>query len=95
MAIHIRRREFLLGGATAAWPLAARAQQAGKVHRIGFLGVFSYADYRRQVDGLLTGLRQLGYEEGKNIVIHYRWAEGEYGRLGQFAVELVKLKSMC
>src|SRR5262245_13252439 len=93
MAIHIRRREFVftLGGAAAAWPLAARAQQAGKVHRIGFLGVFSYADYRPQVDGLLTGLRQLGYEEGKNIVIHYRWAEGEYGQLGKFAVELVKL----
>jgi putative tryptophan/tyrosine transport system substrate-binding protein len=89
----MRRREFitLLGG-TAAWPLAAHAQQpSGKTYRIGFLGVFSYAEYRRQVDGLRTGLRQRGYEEDKNIVIHYRWAEGRYDRLAQFAAELVKL----
>jgi ABC-type uncharacterized transport system substrate-binding protein len=89
----MRRREFIvfLGGAAAAWPLAARAQPSGKVYRIGFLGLFSYVEYRRQVDGLRTGLRQLGYEEGKNILIHYRWAEGRYDRLAQFAAELVKL----
>jgi putative ABC transport system substrate-binding protein len=85
----------LLGGA-AAWPLlirsfAAAAQPSGKVYRIGFLGVFSYAEYRRQVDALRTGLSQLGYEEGKNIVIHYRWAEGNYDRLHGLATELVKL----
>src|SRR5262249_31917111 len=92
MAIHIRRRELLvtLGGA-AAWPVAARAQASGKTYRIGFLGVFSYAEYRRQVDALLMGLRQLGYDEEKNIVIHYRWAEGRYDRLAQLAAELVKL----
>src|SRR5262245_44279378 len=63
----MRRREFitLLGGA-AAWPLAASAQPSGKTHRIGFLGVFSYSEYRRNVDALHRGLRQLGYEEGKN-----------------------------
>jgi putative tryptophan/tyrosine transport system substrate-binding protein len=89
----VKRREFitLLGGAAVAWPLAARAQPSGKVYRIGFLGVFSYAEYRRQVDGLRTGLRQLGYEEGKNIVIHYRWAEGRYDRLPELAAELVNL----
>jgi ABC-type uncharacterized transport system substrate-binding protein len=89
----MRRREFIvfLGGAAAAWPVAARAQPSGKVYRIGFLGLFSYVEYRRQVDGLRTGLRQLGYEEGKNILIHYRWAEGRYDRLAQFAAELVKL----
>jgi putative tryptophan/tyrosine transport system substrate-binding protein len=89
----IRRRDFviLLGGAAAAWPLTARAQTSGKTYRIGFLGVFSYAEYRRQVDGLRTGLRQRGYEEDKNIVIHYRWAEGRYDRLAQLAAELVKL----
>ena len=93
----LKRREFitLLGGA-AAWPLlirsfAASAQPSGKVYRIGFLGVFSYAEYRRQVDALRTGLSQLGYEEGKNIVIHYRWAEGRYDRLPELAAELVKL----
>jgi ABC-type uncharacterized transport system substrate-binding protein len=89
----MRRRAFisLLGGAAAAWPLAARAQTSGKTYRIGFLGVFSYAEYRRQVDALLMGLRQLGYDEGKNIVIHYRWAEGRYDRLPELAAELVKL----
>ena len=75
----LRRREFitLLGGAAAAWPLAARAQPSGKTYRIGFLGVFSHTEYRRLVDALRTGLRQLGYEEGKSIAIEYRWAEGK------------------
>jgi putative tryptophan/tyrosine transport system substrate-binding protein len=88
----VKRREFmsLLGGA-AAWPMAVRAQQTGKTYRIGFLGVFSYAELRHRVDALRTGLRQLGYEEGKNIVIHYRWAEGRYDRLPDLAAELVKL----
>jgi putative ABC transport system substrate-binding protein len=90
----MRRREFitLLGGAAAAWPLAARAQPSWKVYQIGFLGVTSYdAEYTPRVDALRTGLRQLGYEEGKNIVIHYRWAEGRYDRLPALATELVKL----
>src|SRR6266704_3398286 len=89
----MRRRNFiaLLGGAATAWPLAAHAQTSGKTYRIGFLGVFSYAEYRRLVDALLMGLRQLGYDEGKNIVIHYRWAEGRYDRLPELAAELVKL----
>jgi len=77
--------------AAATWPLAARAQTSEKTYRIGFLGVSSYAEYRRQVDALLMGLRQLGYDEGKNIVIHYRWAEGRYDRLLELAAELVKL----
>jgi len=92
MIAKLKRRDFitLLGGA-ASWPLAARGQTSGKTYRIGFLGVFSYAEYRRQVDALLMGLRQLGYEEGKNIVIHYRWAEGRYDRLPELIAELVKL----
>jgi putative tryptophan/tyrosine transport system substrate-binding protein len=92
MTAKMKRRAFisLLGGA-ATWPLAARAQTSGKTYRIGFLGVFSYAEYRRQVDALLMGLRQLGYDEGKNIVIHYRWAEGRYDRLPELASELAKL----
>jgi putative ABC transport system substrate-binding protein len=87
-----KRREFitLLGGA-AAWPLVARAQPSGKTYRIGVLGVFSYAEYRRQFDALREGLRQRGYEEGKNVVIEYRWAEGRYDRLPELAAELVKL----
>lgn len=89
----LKRREFfaLLGGVAAAWPLATLAQPSGKLPRIGFLGVFSHAEFRRRVDALQTGLRQLGYEEGKNIVIHYRWAEGRYDLLPALATELVRL----
>jgi ABC-type uncharacterized transport system substrate-binding protein len=89
----MKRREFirLIGGAATAWPLAARAQRSGKVYRIGFLGVTSQAEYGRLVDPLRAGLRQVGYEEGKHIVIEYRWAEGRYDRLPELAAELVKL----
>jgi putative ABC transport system substrate-binding protein len=89
----MRRREFisLLGGGAAAWPLVARAQPSGKTYRIGFLGLHSHTEYRRLVDALRTGLRHLGYEEGKNIAIEYRWAEGRYDRLPQLAAELVRL----
>ena len=61
----MKRREFitLVGGAAVAWPLAVRAQQAGRNHRIGFLGMTSYAQYRHRVDALRAGLRQLGYEQ--------------------------------
>jgi putative ABC transport system substrate-binding protein len=85
----MQRRKFitLLGGVAAVWPLVARAQPRGKVYRIGFLGVTSRAEYGRQVDALRTGLRQLGYEEGNNIV----WAEGRYDRLPELAAELVNL----
>jgi putative tryptophan/tyrosine transport system substrate-binding protein len=93
MASHIERRKFLatLGGVAVAWPLAARAQQSGKVYRIGFLGVTSLAEYGDRVEAVRTGLRRLGYEEGKNIVIHYRWADGRYDRLPELAAELVRL----
>jgi putative tryptophan/tyrosine transport system substrate-binding protein len=88
----MRRREFVtLLGAAAAWPLAARAQQSGKVYRIGFLGVTSHAEYSDRVEAVRTGLHRLGYEEGKNIVIHYRWADGRYDRLPELAMELVQL----
>jgi putative tryptophan/tyrosine transport system substrate-binding protein len=88
----MRRREFisLLGGA-AAWPVVARAQPSGKMYRIGFLGVTSPAEYRRLMDPFHAGLRQLGYEEGKNVGIHYRWADERFDRLPVLAAELVKL----
>ena len=90
----MRRREFitLLGGAASAWPLAARAQQAGKVPRIGYLspgsaipGPLAYHDEFQR------GLRELGYVEGQNIVIEYRFADGNFDRLPQLAAELVQL----
>ena len=89
----MKRREFirLVAGAAAVWPLAVRAQQAGRNHRIGFLGMTSYAQYRHQVDALRTSLRQLGYEEGRNTAIEYRWAEGRYNRLPELATELVRM----
>jgi putative tryptophan/tyrosine transport system substrate-binding protein len=75
----MRRREFmtLLGGAAVAWPLAARAQQVGKVHRIGFLGSATAAGSAKAVQSLRTGLREFGYIEGANIDIEFRWAETE------------------
>jgi putative tryptophan/tyrosine transport system substrate-binding protein len=87
------RREFitLLGSAATTWPIAAVAQQSAKTYRIGFLGVTSYAQYRHQVDALRAGLRQLGYEEGRNTAIEYRWAEGRYDRLPELAAELVRM----
>jgi ABC-type uncharacterized transport system substrate-binding protein len=91
--LDMRRRHFvsLLGGAAASWPLAARAQPSGKIYRIGFLGVTSRAEYSDRVEAVRTGLRQLGYEESKNLIIHYRWAEGRYDRLPELAAELVQL----
>ena len=69
----MKRREFitLLGGA-AAWPLVAQAQQSAKVARIGFLGPAPATSYWPRVEGLLAGLRDLGYVEGDNIVIEFR-----------------------
>ena len=88
----MRRREFitLLGGAMAAWPLVAQAQQAGKVARIGFLGATSPAGYGARVEALRAGLRELGYIEGTNLVLEYRWAEGNYDRLPALLAELIR-----
>ena len=87
----MKRREFitLLGGAAAAWPLAARAQQAGKVHRIGFLGSATAAGSAKAIESLRTGLREFGYVEGTNIGIEFRWAEGNYDRLPHLVAELI------
>jgi putative ABC transport system substrate-binding protein len=73
-------------------PLTGEAQQAGKVCRIGFLGATSASGYARQVQAFRGGLRDLGYVEGKNLVIDFRWAEGNYARLPELAAELVLLK---
>src|SRR5258707_718357 len=83
----------LLGGAAAPailWPLAARAQPTGKVARIGFLGSATAVGSAKSVEALRTGLRDLGYVEGKNIVIQFQWAEGRYERLPAMLAELVR-----
>ena len=86
----MKRRGFitLLGGA-AAWPLAASAQQAGKVYRIGFLGSATAAGSAKEVESLRSGLREFGYIEGTNIAVEFRWAEGIYDRLPQLVAELI------
>ena len=88
------RRKLLisLGASALAAPLAAFAQQRGKVWRIGFLGAASASGMARRMDALRTGLRDLGYVEGKNLVIEYRWAEGKYERFPELAADLVRLK---
>jgi putative ABC transport system substrate-binding protein len=70
----------------------AEGQQAGGVHRIGFLGSTSPSGYASQMEAFRGGLRDLGYVEGKNLVIEFRWAEGRYERLPELAAELVRLK---
>jgi len=90
----MKRREFiaLLGGTAVAWPLAARAQQAGKVHRIGVLETISTTLNVANFYALREGLRQLGYAEGQNLVIEYRSADGRDDRFPGLARELLALK---
>jgi putative ABC transport system substrate-binding protein len=74
---NMKRREFItvLSGAAATWPLAARGQQSGKMWRIGYLGFGPASSWTNEVSALRSGLRDLGYIEGKNILIEFRWAE--------------------
>jgi putative ABC transport system substrate-binding protein len=90
----MRRRAFitLLGGAAVAWPLAARAQQTGKVWRIGFPFIVSREAFSRIYAGFQQGMRELGYVEGKDFVSEWRSGEGRYERLPDVAAELVRLK---
>jgi putative tryptophan/tyrosine transport system substrate-binding protein len=87
----MKRREFItLLGSAMAWPLAARAQQSARVARIGFLGLAPASAFATRVDALRVGLRDLGYSEGKNIVIEFRWAQ-TVDDLPDLAAELVRM----
>jgi ABC-type uncharacterized transport system substrate-binding protein len=91
----IRRREFiaLLGGAAAAWPLAARAQSGERMRRVGVLTNLTQTDSegRARDEAFVHGLRQLGWNEGGNLRIDRRWTEGDAERGRQYAAELVAL----
>jgi putative ABC transport system substrate-binding protein len=89
----MRRRAFItLAGGAAAWPLAARGQQGGKLPTIGFLGTSTPADLSQRTLAFVQRLRELGWIEGRTIAIEYRWTEGRDGRLAEIAAELVRLK---
>src|SRR6266699_3347893 len=90
----MKRREFitLLGGAAAAWPLAARAQQAGKLPTIGFLVSGTPSSHGQWFAALVQRLRELGWIEGRTVAIEYRWAEGREERFAEIAAEFVRLK---
>ena len=90
----MKRREFitLLGGAAVAWPLTARAQQLPKLRTIGFLGGTSPSVVSQSVAAFVQRLHELGWMEGRNVAIEYRWAEGRSERFAEIAAEFVRLK---
>src|SRR5215475_1640041 len=90
----MKRRTFitLLGGAAATWPLMARAQQPGKLPTIGFLGQSTRSATSEWTTAFVQRLRELGWIDGRNVAIEYRWGEGRNERFAEIAAEFVRLK---
>jgi putative ABC transport system substrate-binding protein len=90
----MRRREFisLLGGAAAAWPVAARAQQPARLRTIGYLGSSTAQAQSQWVSAFVQRLRQLGWVEGRTVAMQYRWAEGRNERFAEIAAEFARQK---
>src|SRR6516165_5176627 len=94
MTVTIGRRELLaaLGSAAAAWPLAARAQQPGKLPTIGYLGTTTASAWGPWTAAFVQRLDELGWTEGRTIATAYRWADGRSERFAEIATEFVLLK---
>jgi putative tryptophan/tyrosine transport system substrate-binding protein len=89
----LKRRELLaVLGSSVVWPLVAQGQQPAKIARIGFLGATHVGSWTTRVEAFRSGLRELGYVDGKNVFIEYRWANEKYDELPALAAELVNLK---
>src|SRR6476620_161172 len=90
----MQRRTFIamLGGAAAAWPLGARAQTSAKLPAIGYLGANSAAAQASWTAAFVQRIHELGWTEGRNLTIEYRWADGRGDRYGEIAAEFVRLK---
>src|SRR5499433_3612629 len=90
----MKRREFitLLSGAAAAWPLAAWAQQGGKLATVGVMASGTVADTSHLTAAFVQRLRELGWIEGRNVAIEYRWGEGRNERFAEIAAEFIRLK---
>jgi ABC-type uncharacterized transport system substrate-binding protein len=90
----MKRREFitLLGGGVATWPIVAGAQQTWKLPTIGYLGATTRDGESRQIAAFVQQLRNIGWVEGRNIAIEYRWVEGHNARAPEIAAEFVRLK---
>src|SRR5262245_45104661 len=90
----VHRRDFIkaISSSAVAWPFVARAQQAaGKIFRIGYVALTTADSLPKRPEAFRSGLRALGYEEGRNVIIEYRWAGGHYERLPALFADLVRL----